>query len=190
MKNELKGKYAFNTNMSSNIIRLRRDIADKELELRALEVGMSHKKNPHVQAWTRRKIRREFEMKMFKKIRIPVGPWDHDLDMYPDFKKIYEIPRTDGYKTYLQRGPALSWNGYVEVPNGHPVLDTEFDDEDPPQEITFRSKNKFGFDHSHITDLTPMLSIYDLNPKALKYSTYEDVVKELDELVKYFKSYV
>jgi len=59
-----------------------------------------------------------------------------------------------GYTCAVQLGP-YSYNGYIELPDGHPWLDYETEMHIPADVhggITYRDGNTVGFDTNHYTD--------------------------------------
>jgi len=127
----------------------------------------------------------------------PKGPWDEDLTMYD--RNAYRWDCADGYTIYTRRSPWLSWNGYVKLPAGHPLLGinhyTFFEQLEgygiprSPVRITYgghKEPGVFGFDHTHeYMDLMPRWS-----PAQSHHATFsgrKKVYEECVELMNWFK---
>jgi len=62
----------------------------------------------------------------------PDGPWQHE----PDYA--FWDDETTGLRCVIRRGPMGSLNGYVGVPEGHPLWDKSYD---PPEDAYSMSEN-------------------------------------------------
>lgn len=109
-----------------------------------------------------------------------------DKTAHPALKYMFDLG--DGYTGRCSRGPYGAWNGYVEVPDNHWATHKEWDEfEDSPIEITFARNRTIGFDHCHSEDYQPQSPDILLPYPYPHYTTYEEVVKEIETLAKYLK---
>lgn len=162
------------------------------------------------QAWVRRHERITLERSLIRagelQHRIPPGPWDDDLDMYPYGQEFSGNLGNvnDGYTYRLIRNDDWSWNGYIVLPDGH-VCSGKFYDyfndlEDAlpvnipraPIELTYSAGNIFGFDCMHRWDLRPgarFPRVIDLFPPAVPpvYTTFDQALQKLTDLKNYFQ---
>ena len=131
-------------------------------------------------------------------IMIPPGPWDEDLDNYP--QRSYEFDLGDGFTGKISRSLYMTWNGYVIVPKGHWSIGhnyTEHDQQLPKlASITYHDDRTIGFDHCHSCDAKPLNTLIDLNrhnywlpdpAKKESYTTYEMAIAEVKELANLLK---
>ena len=181
--------------------RIRAQMEDRELEHLANSERDASAKARAIERWTKRQDRRKWEQYSgFSPI--PPGPWSEDLDNYHN--SCYTIDLGDDYVGQLRRSSDATFNGYVILPEGHPLkgLDYRIYDQDslltlpcPPQEITFSDRDMFGFDHCHSWDVKPSRvslsynreNYYDRPPSNERYVCYGDAVEEVKELGEYFK---
>jgi hypothetical protein len=135
-------------------------------------------------------------------IVIPPGPWDEDLDNYPE--RSYEFDLGDGFTGKISRSMFMTWNGYVIVPEGHWSVGrnyTEHDDRPNSSyadlaHITYHNDRTIGFDHCHSYDAKPLDPLPNLNkqnywlPTPIRkedYTTYEMAIAEVKELANLLK---
>ena len=174
--------------------------AESEDEARRQGMSLAYAKA----RWAKRESRRAWERKMCL-APIPPGPWSVDLDEYHENR--YTIDFGDGYTGLLVRGGSATFNGYVGVPDGHPLAGLSYNifDQDstleipqPPQEMTFGNGREFGFDHGHSWDVKPVPSClprydvsnyYDCSEPLVGsgYVDYFQANKEVKTLYEYFK---
>ena len=167
--------------------RLRVEIADNDLKTRTPE------------QIEKREARRFKERKLG--IVVPPGPWDEDLDNYPE--QSYEFDLGEGFTGKISRSMFMTWNGYVIVPEGHWSIGhnyTEHDDRPNSNyadlaHITYHNDRTIGFDHCHSYDVKPVDPLPDLNrynywlptPTKENYTTYEMAIAEVKELANLLK---
>jgi hypothetical protein len=182
--------------------RIRAQMEDRELEHLANSEKNASAKARAIERWAKRQDRRKWEQYSgFSPI--PPGPWSEDLDNYHN--SCYTIDLGDDYVGQLRRSSDATFNGYVILPEGHPLkgLDYRIYDQDslltlpcPPQEITYSDCDMFGFDHCHSWDVKPSRfslsykreNYYDCAlPSNERYVCYGDAVEEVKELGEYFK---
>ena len=101
----------------------------------------------------RRKIERS------RKVIVPPGPWDEDLDNHPELE--YQFDLGDGYTGRIARSMDMTWNGYVTVPNedhwsvGKALTSSYWEYPGCPMTITYHERLTVGFDHCNGYDATP-----------------------------------
>ncbi len=155
-------------------------------------------------AWQKRQSRRAKENAAIARgtmtHNIPSGPWDRDLDEYQEKEYIVELE--GGYKAILRRNIHWSWNGYVELPEGHCAIGKDYDlfcYECPvgvpsaPMELTYEDGDRFGFDHGHWNDSFPYREYIAMEysyhaGQSKAYLSYEQVLEECRELAQYFRT--
>lgn len=181
---------------------------DEEYRQAALAPGASDQVR---QAWVQRQERITLERSLIRtgelQHRIPPGPWDEDLEMYPHGREfVGNLGNVnDGYMYRLIRNDDWSWNGYIILPEGHVCSGKFYDyfndlgDALPvnipraPIELTYSAGNIFGFDCMHRWDLRPgarFPRIIDLYPQADPpvYTTFDQALQKLNDLKNYFKN--
>jgi hypothetical protein len=116
-----------------------------------------------------------------------------DIKKYPDEK--YNI-KVNGFDCEIKRNVMTqTWNGYVYLTKAHPFYGKnylEIQTQIHSKELTYsdydKKNNKYciGFDHSHCDDFIPGIPTLNLSILGLKqvYFTYEDLIKELEDLTK------
>jgi len=128
-----------------------------------------------------RALRRAAE-RMFPDKRVPLGPWDADMDeqLALDFVGGHSpFDLGDGYTGEVKMNACCSWNGYVTVPPSHWAARARDEHEVADalgdaavrgalgfanNAITFARGGKVGFDHTHAWDATPRPLLY-VKPK-------------------------
>jgi hypothetical protein len=188
---------------------LRSQMEDRDLEKVATSEDEARRSGVHPKSakdrWAKRQSRRAWETRMGF-YPIPPGPWSFDLDEFHD-EKGYTFDFGDGYTGRLVRSMEATYNGYVTLPEGHPLAglgynifdqDSTLEIPQPPKEMTFGAGREFGYDHSHQWGVKPVPNRLPRYDAYNYYSCSEPVVgsgyvdyfcaaKELKQLYEYFK---
>ena len=188
---------------------LRAQMEDRDLEKVATSDDEALRRGIHPKdakdRWTKRQSRRAWERKCGMP-PIPPGPWSFDLDEFHD-EKGYTIDFGDGYTGKLCRSMEATFNGYIGLPDGHPLAglgynifdqDSTLEIPQPPGEMTFGNGREFGYDHCHSWDVKPVPSRLPRYYASNYYNCSEPIVgsgyidyftafKEMKTLYEYFK---
>lgn len=131
---------------------------------------------------------------------VPPGPWDEDLDNYPELS--YTVDLGDGYTGKISRSMFMTWNGYVTVPNedhwsvGKALTSSYWEYPGCPATITYHERLTVGFDHCNGYDVYPYDPVPELSrrnywmpqvPKENEYITYEKAMEEVKALAEFLK---
>ena len=174
---------------------IRRNQIRAQMEDREFETKASPER------WAKRRSRRAWEKT--NGWVIPPGPWSDDLDNYHDVNG-YTFEYGDGYIGTLRRSSDATFNGYITLPEGHPMVGLGYhvfsdpvglDLPYPPQEMTYGMGTTFGYDHCHGYDVKPVScprsfsaeNYYNPQSPLSGYVDYPRAVKELEEVLEYFK---
>jgi hypothetical protein len=198
---------------------IRAQLADKDLMEQATKGhksyafgGMDPPTEYDKERWARRQSRRVYERA--NGVIVPPGKWDDDLDKHHETKPV-PVPIPDdlavkGYKAQVIRNTySMTWNGYILLPEGHPVLVHGKSDynflgyESPkglpsiPQEVTWFKGNEIGWDHTHMFDVSPTrrcgsdargdyrAPFYNtMASDGDGYLTFTDIIRECEEMAR------
>lgn len=176
-------------------------ISDEKLRIEAEKPRASEYSK---KAWEKRQARRARENDAIRRgcmtHNIPSGPWDRDLDNYQAWE--YIVVLEGNYKAILRRNIHWSWNGYVELPEGHCAIGKDYNlfcYECPagvpsaPMELTYEDGDRFGFDHAHWNDSFPYREYAGMEysyhaGESKEYLPYDAVLEECRELAQYFRT--
>lgn len=185
------------------------EAADEQRNLLRIELADYELRQTDPAAAVKRDKRRKQQMKAG--IIIPPGPWDSDLDNYPDQKYTFDLG--DGYTGILERNACRGWNGFIFVPRSswaHGCSASPNSVHIPFNISNFGVvwdstsgeglfKTSYGFCHSSINDELPYCeakftkeNYYGAtdapNAQRQKYVNYEHAFLKLTDMKEHFSS--